>query len=104
MITKLSKDSDRRIYVEYLVSDDDSFIRSHLCYTTNGGNLEADVPQPKFLADPSHRIKIMCSPIYKMVINTKDLNKCKKIDFLRLKKYTTYYLYQSINLPVNDFL
>ena len=56
MITKLSKDLDRRIQVEHLVSDDDSFIRSHLCHTTNGGKMKADVHQPKFLANPSHRI------------------------------------------------
>ena len=47
--------------------------------------MEADVPQSKYLTNPSHQIKTICSPIYKMAINTKDPNRCNKIDFLQVK-------------------
>ena len=93
MTPTLSKDLDRRIHVEKLVTNDDSSIRFHLRHTTNGGKLEADLPQSKFLTDPSHRIKTMYSTIYKMAINTKDPNKRKKIYHLRVNKYTSCYLY-----------
>ena len=68
-------------FIEYLVSDNDSSLRSYLRYAKNGGKLAANLPEPSFLADPSHMIKTMCSPIYKMITDAKDPSKCKKIDF-----------------------
>ena len=85
MVTNMYNDSDNRLYIEFLVSDNDSSMRSHLRHIENGGKLPANVPEPTFLADPSHRIRTMCSPIYKMITNTKDPRKCKKIDFYELK-------------------
>ena len=81
MVTNFSNESGGRLFIEYLVSDDDSSLRSHLRHAENGGKLAANVPELSFLADPSHRIKTMCSPIYKMITDTKDPSKCKKIDF-----------------------
>ena len=81
MVTEMCQNTDGRLYIELLVSDDDSSMRSHLRHFENDGKLPANVPEPSFLADPSHRIKTMCSPIYKMITGTKDPRKCKKIDF-----------------------
>ena len=81
MVKKLFEDYEGRLFIEYIVSDDDSSMRSHLRHIDDGGKLPPNVPQPTFLADPSHRIKTMCSPIYKMITDTKDPSKCKKIDF-----------------------
>ena len=104
MVTDFSNESGGRLFIEYLVSDDDSSLRSHLRHAENGGKLAANVPELSFLADPSHRIKTMCSPIYKMITNTKDPSKCKKIDFFRVKKYTSCYIYQNRNKPLDDFV
>ena len=84
-VINLWNDSDDCLFIEYLVSDDNSSMRSHLKHIENGGKLLAGVPKPSFLADRSHRIKPMCSPVYKMISNTKDPNRCKKFDFLRVK-------------------
>ena len=46
----------------------------------------------------------MCTPIYKMITSTKDPKKCKKIDFLRVKKYTSCYIYQNRNAPLEDLI
>ena len=81
MVKKLFKDNEGRLFIAYIISDDDSSMRSHLRHIDDGGKLPPNVPQPTFLADPSHRIKTMYSPIYKMITDTKDPNKCKKIDF-----------------------
>ena len=55
------------IYIEKICSDDDSTIRAHLQHTVNGkGKLPDHIPTPIFLADPSHRIKVMASPIFKL--------------------------------------
>ena len=104
MVTNLWKDYNGRLFIEYLVSDDDSSMRSHLRNVENDGKLPIDIPEPIFLADPSHRIKTMCTPIYKMITSTKDPKKCKKIDFLRVKKYTSCYIYQNRNAPLEDLV
>ena len=61
-------------------------------------------PQPVFLADPSHRIKVMSKPFFKMVTTTKDPNKCKMIDALRIKKYLGCFIYKNRNLPLGEFV
>lgn len=57
------------VFVETIVSDNDSTMRSHLRHTTNGGKLPDLVPEPEFKADPSHRIKAMASPIFNLLMN-----------------------------------
>ena len=62
------------VYLKKLVSDDDSTMRSLLQHKTvhDKDQLQEDIPQPIFLCDPSHIIKIMAKPIFKMVSKTKD--------------------------------
>ena len=70
----------------------------------DGGSLEEGIPEPKFLANPSHRIKVMTSPIYKMVSDTMDPRRCKKNDVNRLKKYCSCYVYQNRHLPLAEIV
>ena len=58
------------------------------------GMLPPYIPEPDFLADPSHRIKVMAKPFVLMVTKTKDPNKCKMIDALRIKKYLVCFIYK----------
>ena len=95
--------SEYNIYVEYIVSDDDSTMRSHLQHDGKG-KPPPHVPIPTFKADPSHRIKVMAGPIFKMVKGTKNPRECKKIDALRLKKYIGCYIYQNRNSPIEDMI
>ena len=67
LISNISLNSSNRIYVKDMVSDDDSTMRKHCQTKENGGKLPDGVAQPRFLADPSHRIKCMSMPIFKMV-------------------------------------
>ena len=76
---------EHRVYLEEIVTDDDSTLRLHLQNACNGGKLLNIIPQPKFLADSSHGIKVMMSPMFKLVTKMKDPSKCKNIDALRLK-------------------
>ena len=39
-----------------------------------------------------------------MIKDTKVPPKCKKIDFLRVKKYTSCYIYQNKKTPLNDLV
>jgi len=67
LIVAVHDKTDGRVYCEVLVSDDDSTMRSHLQHSDNGGKLDNSIPQPNFLADPSHRIKVMATPLDEFV-------------------------------------
>ena len=51
------------LFIEHIVLDDDSSMKSHLRYIEDGGKLPQNALQPNFLADPIHIIKTICSPI-----------------------------------------
>ena len=89
-----------------MVSDDDSTMRSLLQHKSNHekGKLPDNVQEPIFFADPSHRIKVMCKPFFKMVTKTKDPRKCKNIDALRVKKYLGCFIYLNRHLPLDEFV
>ena len=98
-------DGEYDVYVEKIVSDDDSTMRAHLRHVSQGGKLPDRIPPPIFLADPSHRIKVMAKPLFKMAKSeSKDPERCKKIDALRLKKYIGCWIYQNRNLPIEEFM
>ena len=44
------------VYIKFIVSDDDSTMRAYLQHRCNNdkGKLPDDIPEPTFLADPSH--------------------------------------------------
>ena len=60
--------------LELIVSDDDSTMRSHLKYveTDKHANLPVSIPQPKFLRDPSHRIKMMVKDVFGLATEEKN--------------------------------
>ena len=70
--------------MEFIVSDDDSTMRAHLQHEPSG-KLPPGIPIPCFKADPSHRVKCMAGPIFKLVKGTKNPRECKKIDALQIK-------------------
>ena len=79
------------VFIENIVTDDDSTMRSHIKNIKNGGGKLPDyIPQPIFLADPSHRIKVMCAQIFVMISDTRDPDKCKHNNATRIKRYTGY--------------
>ena len=103
---KVFNESNGRVYIEKIVSDDDSSMRAHLQNQSNDdkGKLPEEIPEPIFKADPSHRIKVMSGPIFKMVTKTKDPSKCKQVDALRVKKYTGCSIYKNKDLPIDEFI
>ena len=77
--------------LQAIVTDDHSTLRSHL-------------RNVRFLANPSHRIKVMLHPVFKLVIKNKDLTKRKTLDVLRLKKYIRCYFVQNRKKSLMDFM
>ena len=57
------------IYIEKICSDDYSTMRARLQYklvVDGKGKLPDHIPTPIFLADPSHRNKVISSPFFKL--------------------------------------
>ena len=74
------------ICIQHTVSDDDSTMRAHLLHESDGGKLSEHIPSPNFPVDPSHWIKVMAKPLFKVAKSeSNNPEKCKKIDALRLK-------------------
>lgn len=95
LLTELFLQHDGRVFIEKIISDDDSIIRLHCSNITNGGKQQNNIPPPSFGADPIHRLKVMSKPIFAMITTTKDPNTCKKWDAIRIKRYTEYYIRQN---------
>ena len=68
-----------------MVTDDDSTLRRHCGSIENGGKLLEGVPEPTFLADLVHRVKVMVKPIFAMITTTKNPDDIKNLDTLRLQ-------------------
>ena len=70
-ILKMVKDAFYNCFfiIYIIVSDDDSTMRAVLKHPSKGsrgqflksskGKLHEDIPEPSFLADPSHRVKVV---------------------------------------------
>ena len=86
------------------MTDDDSTMRAHCANKKNGGKLNDDIPEPQFLADPSHRVKVMAKPLFAMATKTKDPQKLKMIDAMRMKKYIGCYITQNRQGNLQEFV
>ena len=102
MVVDLAKEG---IGVEFVVSDDDSTMRANLHHigTHKNGKLPTSAHQPKFLCDPSHRIKVMVKDIFALALQSKTKSNAEKIDAMRLKKYCGCWIGKSKLLPFDQF-
>ena len=85
MVTELCLLSKNKVFVREIVTDDDTIMRANLKHTKKG-KLHDKVPDPRFLAGPSYRVKVMVKSIFAKATKTKDSNNIKTIDTIRLKK------------------
>ena len=102
-ILKMVEDAflNRFFVIDIIVSDDDSTMRAVFKHPSKGargqvlksskGKLHEDIPDPSFLADPSHRVKVVAKHTFSIFNESRDLRcRCTKADALRLKKYWGY--------------
>ena len=64
---------DKKIHLKAVVADDDSSIRALLKHRCNNpkGRLPEEMNEPDWLADPSHRTKVVAKPIYQLAALSK---------------------------------
>ena len=91
------KKSERKVFLEKIVSDDDSTMRVVLKHPkfkkreptvplkNSVGKLPTHIPEPKWLADPSHRCKVVASAIYALSSKSQKLSMVNKLDAMKSK-------------------
>ena len=89
--------------VDVIVSDNNGTMRAMLknpligvwvqVMKTPKGKLDEEIPEPSFLADPSHRVKVVAKHIFSIVNESRAQRcGCTKADALRIKKDWGYMI------------
>ena len=105
LVLKLDKDdSNSKLYVENFVTDDDSSIRAVLAHPSpNGkGRLPTHIPEPCWLADLSHRTRVVARAIFALATLNLEQSECRKIDVMRFKRYFSYVLKQARHMSIEE--
>ena len=97
----VKQSSENGFIVGSIVSDDDSVMWAHLRHNidptnkSDKGKLPKWVHQPIFLADPTHRNKVVASRFYKLAGLSVKQSQVDKVVARRMKKYWGYMLSQN---------
>ena len=102
-ILKMVEDAlyNRFFIIDVIVRNDDRKIRAVLKHPSIGvrgqimksskGKLDEEIPEPSFLADTSHRVKVVANHIFSIVNGSRAQRcGCTKADALQLNKYWGY--------------
>ena len=101
---KIFNDSNGKTFVESMVIDDDSSTRALVSHESvrGKGQLPRNIPEPNFLADTSHRTKVVAKAIFVLAHLPRSQSKCTNIDALRIKKYHGYMIKQARHLTLDE--
>jgi hypothetical protein len=96
-------------YVKTLLMDDDSSTEAKCKHRksyakADKGELPAHIPEPTFLADPNHRVKVIGKKVFALVQKPKAVSVCTKSDALRIKKNFAYFVRQYRTKPFEEFV
>ena len=94
-----------RIYVEAIISDDDSTMRAKVSHETNNvhGKLPAHIPAPIFKADPGHRIKSMSRPFFELAKAAKSTSTLEMSDAMQYRMYIGCCIKKNRHLSLEEF-
>lgn len=59
LIAEIFDAFDGHLFIDGIIINDNSTMRFHCKNLSNGGKLSENIPQPSFLADPQHRVKVI---------------------------------------------
>ena len=104
-ILKMVEDAfyNRFFIIDIILSNDDSTIQAVLNHTSKGargqvlksskGKLDEEIPEPSFLADPFHHMKVVAKQIFSIVNKSRAQQRgCTNADSLRVNKYWGYII------------
>ena len=62
MVDSVFRKTNAKVFINEMVTDNDTTMRTVLSHTKKKGRLSTDVPPPKFLADSGYSVKVMVKP------------------------------------------
>ena len=82
------------LHLKIIIKGYDSSVRTLLKHQYNNpkGRLPEKIIELEWLADPSHRTKVVAKPIYQLAISFNKLSSCTKLDAVRFKQYFGYMI------------
>ena len=101
----LYDNSQGTIALQSIVADDDSSMRAklrHKSRTHKAGALPDNIPEPTWLADPSHRCKVVAKQIFKLAAQDRSTTECTNVDAFRIKKYYGYAVKMNRNKTLGE--
>ena len=112
MMRNLDKKYGGEIYLDTIVTDDDTKMKKFITHTkykprgwkNHGGSLPANIPEPKWFADPTHRAKCVAGSFFEMTKGPISATRATKLDALRMKKYYSYFIKQNCKKPIEWLL
>ena len=105
ILMRLNDKHEGKVHIKAVVSDDDTTMKSvirHESSVAKKGRLPADIPEPIWLADPGHRIKVVAGKIYALANSNKSQSTCTNLDATRFKMNFGYMLKRNRNKTLED--
>ena len=105
ILTRLHEKHDGKVHIKAVVSDDDTTMKAvvrHESSVAKKGRLPAEIPEPKWLADPGHRIKVVAGKMYALANANKSQSTCTNLDATRFKMNFGYMLKRNRNKTLED--
>ena len=93
-------------HIAFIIADDDSSMRSYLKHqnsTNKKGNLPQELVQPEWLADPTHRTKIVSKAFFALAATGKSNTECTPVDATRIKRYWGHMIKMYRESPMKQF-
>ena len=106
LVTKLDKMTDSKVFLEAIVTDDDSSIRAVVAHATpkGKGRLPPHIQEPTWFVDPSHRTRVVARAVFHLARMKLADSRILGIDAKRFKRYFGYMLKQAQNLTLEEFI
>ena len=101
----LHRMSNGTVTIGHIIADDDSSMRSLLKHPTmhhRKGALPEDLPEPEWLADPTHRTKVMAKPFFGLAALGKNESECTNVDAIRIKIWWGYMIKFYRDHPIEE--
>ena len=116
-ILKMVEDAFYNIFsiLDVIVSDDDIImwvVPKHPLINvwgqvmkTSKGKLDEEIPEPSFIADPSHRVKVVAKHIF-FIVNESRAQQCgcTKVDTLWINKYWGYMIKNNRDKTIEELI
>ena len=90
LVLKLDEKYKSKLYVEAFVTDDDASLRAAIAHKdpskrNSKGKLPPHIPEPRWLADPSHRTRVVARAIFCLAAARLEVSECKKLMHIVLR-------------------